>query len=61
MLTLGIIDDGVGIFPMYYKLRQVANGNFLCMLLDGEVPLSARSRQQLYNDGRQAIETLVSL
>ena len=59
MLTFGIIDDGVGIFPTYYKLRQVVNGNFICMILDDCFPLSKLNLQQLYTVGLQAVNSLV--
>lgn len=59
MLTFGIIDDGVGVFPTYYKLRQVVCGNFVCMLLKDSFPLSRLTKQQLYNVGLQAVNTLV--
>lgn len=61
MLTFGIIDDGVGVFPTYYKLRQVVSGNFICMLLDDCFPLSRLNQQQMFNVGRQAINNLVDL
>lgn len=60
MLTFGIIDDGVGVFPTYYKLRQVVNGNFVCVLLTDKFPLNKLGQQQLYNAGFNAIEILVS-
>lgn len=60
MLTFGIIDDGVGVFPTYYKLRQVVSGNFVCMLLADNFPLSKLNQQQLYNVGLKAMETLVN-
>lgn len=58
MLTFGVIDDGVGIFPTYYKLRQVVCGNFVCMLLDDCFPLNKLCSQQLYNVGKQAVNTM---
>lgn len=61
MLTFGIIDDGVGVFPTYYKLRQVVNGNFIFALLNESFPLSKLNNQQLYNVGRQAINSLVDV
>lgn len=61
MMTFGIIDDGVGVFPTYYKLRQVVGGNFVCMLLDDCFPLNKLDSQQLYEAGKQAVESLVDL
>lgn len=58
MLTFGILDDGVGIFPTYYKLRQVVSGNFIGLLLNDDFPLSRLSKQQLYNVGRDAVNFL---
>lgn len=55
MLTFGIIDDGAGIFPTYYKLKQVVHGNFVCMVLDDCFPLSKLSAQQLYKVGNAAV------
>lgn len=61
MLTLGIIDDGVGMFPTYYKLKQVLSGNYVCMLVRDCFPLNKLGYQQLYNVGKSAIDALVSL
>lgn len=58
MLTFGIIDDGVGIFPTYYKLRQVVNGNFICLIQSGGLPFNKLNSQQLYRVGKQAVDVL---
>ena len=34
MLKIGIIDDCVGIFTTYYKLKQAVSADFICMLSD---------------------------
>lgn len=59
MLTFGILDDGVGVFPTYYKLKQVVSGNFICALLNESFPLSKLNQRQLYNVGLQAINSLI--
>lgn len=61
MLNIGIIDDGVGIFATYYKLRQVVCGNFICKVLDKSFPLSKLPVSELYSVGKQAIDELVNL
>lgn len=61
MLTIGILDDGVGIFATYYKLKQVVCGNFICKIMDDSFPLSKRTVSQLVCEGRKAIDDLVNL
>ena len=34
MLKIGIIDDCVGIFPTYYKLKQAVSADFICIISD---------------------------
>ena len=34
MLKIGIIDDGVGIFATYYKLKQAVSADFVCLISD---------------------------
>lgn len=58
MLTLGIIDEGVGAFPMYYKLKQIARCNYVCLMLNESFPLNRLNKEQLYRVGRQAIQAL---
>lgn len=59
MLTVGIVDDGVGIFHTCCKLRQVLNANFICKVLDISFPLSKLPLSQLYKVGRDAIVNLL--
>lgn len=61
MLNIGVIDEGVGIFATYYKLRQVVSGNFICKVLDESFPLNKLSVSSLYDVGKQAIDDMVSL
>lgn len=61
MLTIGIIDDGTGIFATYYKLKQVVSGNFICKLTDDDFPLSKLPSAQMFAVGRRAIDNLVAL
>lgn len=60
MLTIGILDDGVGIFPTYYKLKQVVSAEFICEIYS-KAPFATLNREQMYNESRQAVERLVSL
>ncbi len=34
MVTIGIVDDGVGIFPTLYKLKQVVPANFVAVVAE---------------------------
>ena len=36
MLTIGIVDDGVGIFPTLYKLKQVVPANFVALVTEDQ-------------------------
>ena len=61
MLTIGIVDDGVGAFPTLNKLRQVVSANFVCMIAADSFPLGNATSQQLYSVGSQALDCLVRL
>ena len=45
MLTIGIVDDGVGIFPTLYKLKQVVPATFVAMVCQSN--LHAKQRSEL--------------
>lgn len=61
MLTIGIVDDGVGAFPTLTKLKQVVSANFICLLEDGHFPLGSATSQQLYLAGNDALKRLVDM
>lgn len=52
MLTIAVIDDGVGAFPTLSKLRQVISANYICILTD---KLSKLSPKQLSDVGKRAV------
>ncbi len=60
MLTIGIIDDGVGIFPTWYKLRQVVSANFVG-LLEQNIPLGKQPRGKLCALAKDYVDQLVNL
>ncbi|MDE7454295.1 MAG: hypothetical protein K2M64_00500 [Clostridia bacterium] len=59
-LTIGIIDDNVGIFATYYKLRQVVKANFVCQITDKSFPLAKLNVPTLYDVGKRAIDSLIA-
>lgn len=61
MLTIGIIDDNVGFFSTYYKLKQVVCANFVCMVLENSFPLNRLSTSKVYAAGLQAINSLSAM
>lgn len=60
-MTIGIIDDGIGVFSMYYKLRQFFSANFICKICDESFPFGKQNAASLYKTGKQAIEDLTKL
>lgn len=58
MLTVGIVDDSVGMFPTLSKLRQVVSADYICLMLD---TLSKANSQQLYSAGSSAYNKLVEM
>lgn len=51
MLTISILDDGVGGLATYLKLRQIISANYNCVIMQDSFPLGAYSRQQLFSIG----------
>ena len=61
MLTVGIIDDGIGFLPTLNKLRQVISAHFVCMV-DGEhFPLGNCNGKTLITVGTNALTKLTQL
>lgn len=58
MLTIGIVDDGIGAFPTLNKLRQVAPCNFVCMICDTRFPLGSCNGGELMSIGKSAVQKL---
>ena len=61
MLTIGIVDDGIGAYPTLSKLRQVENCNYICMINDTRFPLGNCSGGELLSVGSAALDKLVQM
>lgn len=61
MLTIGIVDDGVGFYPTLNKLKQVVSANFVCLLVNDNFPLGNATSHQLYAAGNNAINKLTDM
>ena len=61
MLTIGIVDDGIGAYPTLNKLRQVAPCNFICMICNEHFPLGNCNGSQLLSVGKSAIAKLAEM
>ena len=61
MLTLGIVDDGVGLIPTLTKLKQVVSANYVCLLTLDHFPLGNKSGKELYGVGATAVDKFVEL
>lgn len=61
MLTVGIIDDGVGAMPTLNKLKQVVSAHFICLIDGANFPLGNKNAKQLLNVGNKALATLVNM
>lgn len=58
MLSVGIVDDGVGFVPTLAKLRQVVSANFVCLVEEKELPLGCKNSKQLMDIGATAVGKL---
>ena len=61
MLTIGIVDDGIGAYPTLNKLRQVIPCNFICMIDDKNFPLGNCNGAKLLSVGFAAVNKLANL
>ena len=61
MLTIGIVDDGIGAYPTLNKLRQVVSANFICMICDEHFPLGNCNGGQLLSVGSAALAKLAEM
>ena len=61
MLTIGIVDDGIGAYPTLNKLRQVAPCNFICMICDRNFPLGNCNGGELLKIGSSALAKLTEM
>lgn len=59
MLTIGIVDDGVGVFPTLNKIKQAISAKFICLVVDQS--LSEASPKQLLQIGANSIQLLSNL
>lgn len=61
MLTIGIIDDGVGALSTLTKLKQVVSARFICLIDSNSFPLGNKNARQLMTVGNKAVAELVKL
>ena len=61
MLTIGIVDDGIGAYPTLSKLKQVANCNYICMINDTRFPLGNCNGSELIKIGSNALNKLAEM
>ncbi len=56
MVTIGIVDDGVGIFPTLYKLKQVVPASFVAMVTNDN--FHNKERRHLCTLGQKYVDIL---
>ena len=61
MLTIGIVDDGIGAYPTLNKLRQSSPCNYICMICEQNFPLGNCNGAQLLSIGSAAITKLIQM
>lgn len=61
MLTIGIVDDGIGFVPTLAKLKQVVSAHFICMVAADHFPLGNCNSKQLITIGSNALGKLAEL
>ena len=61
MLTIGIVDDGIGAYPTLNKLRQVVSANFICMICEQSFPLGNCNGGELLSIGSAALAKLTEM
>ena len=61
MLTIGIVDDGIGAYPTLNKLRQVVSANFICMIVEQSFPLGNCNGSELLKIGSSALNKLTEM
>ena len=61
MLTIGIIDDGIGFVPTLTKLKQVVCARFVCMVDSEYFPLGNCNSKQLMTVGSRDVGKLIEL
>ena len=58
MLTIGIIDDGIGFIPTLAKLKQVVSAHFVCLVDGQHFPLGNCNSKVLLTVGSNALSRL---
>lgn len=61
MLTIGLIDDGIGFVPTLNKLKQVVSARFVCLVTAEHFPLGNANAKTLYAVGSEALNNLIQL
>ncbi|MCH5152338.1 MAG: hypothetical protein J1F68_00045 [Clostridiales bacterium] len=61
MLTVGIVDDGIGFVPTLTKLKQVVSAHFICMVNGDHFPLGNCNGKALITIGSSALTKLTEL
>ena len=55
MLTIGIVDDGVGFVPALNKLKQTVSADYLCVVCGEDFPLGEQTSSRLLSVGEKAL------
>ena len=61
MLTVGLIDDGIGFVPTLNKLKQSVSAHFVCMVANEHFPLGNCNGKTLITVGSSALSKLTEL
>lgn len=61
MISIGVVDDGVGFAPTLNKLKQVVSAEFICVICGDDFPLGDKSGTQLMSVGVKAINLLADM
>lgn len=61
MLSIAIVDDGVGFVPTLNKLKQAVSADYTCVVCDKDFPLGDKSAAELLSVGDKALKTAENL
>lgn len=59
-MTIGLIDDGIGVFALYYKLKQSFAANYICKICNDSFPFGKHTTDVLYKTAVKAINDLTN-
>lgn len=61
MLSIGIVDDGIGFVPTLNKLKQAVSARFVCLVEDKFFPFGDKSSSELFTAGTNAVNRLANM